>query len=321
MRIVIVAASAPAATSSMVSPTAPRLSWGSRLAVAQPGQPVVLLEANLDDATGETLAHAVQALLEVGALDAWITPVVMKKGRPGHTVSALVDPALIESVRHVLRSETGSLGVRATSQERWPATRAMAEVDVEGVAVRVKVSPGRVKVEHADAARVAARTGLPLREVVVRAEAAWRRRVDADSTDSTDSTDITAYRADRHRSPTEPPDGPSPCVARPSHSSPPPVVECAGSAGTVAVCQDHHRQRRSHRPIPTTGPTRSGWPGSRRPTSTRPPTSNPVPVWRPGEAIPSAVSSAPPCSDCAMRSTDRRQRGGHRPGCGWRSPQ
>jgi len=180
---------------------------GESLAVAQPGQPVVLLEANLDDATGETLAHAVQALLEMGALDAWITPVIMKKGRPGHTVSALVDPALIESVRHVLRSETGSLGVRATSQERWPATRAMDEVDVEGVAVRVKVSPGRVKVEHADAARVAARTGLPLREVVVRAEAAWRRRVDSDSTDS---TDITAYRADRHRPPTDPPDGRSP---------------------------------------------------------------------------------------------------------------
>lgn len=157
---------------------------GQSLAVAQPGQPVLLLEANLDDATGETLAHSVQALLDVGALDAWITPVIMKKGRPGHTVSALVDPALTESVRRTLRAETGSLGVRATSQERWPATRAMDEVEVQGVAVRVKVSPGRVKVEHADAARVAARTGLPLREVVIRAEAAWRRRVDA-GTDAT----------------------------------------------------------------------------------------------------------------------------------------
>ena len=157
---------------------------GESLAVAQPGQPVLLLEANLDDATGETLAHAVHALLDVGALDAWITPVIMKKGRPGHTVSALVDPALTESVRRTLRAETGSLGVRATSQERWPATRAMDEVEVQGVPVRVKVSPGRVKVEHADAARVASLTGLPLREVVVRAEAAWRRRIDA-GTDTT----------------------------------------------------------------------------------------------------------------------------------------
>jgi uncharacterized protein (DUF111 family) len=143
-----------------------------------PGQPLILLEANLDDATGETLAYALEAVLDVGALDAWITPVIMKKGRPGHTVSALVDPALVDSVRRALRAETGTLGVRATSQERWPATRSMDEVEVEGVAVRVKVSPGRVKVEQADAARVAARTGLPLREVVVRAEAAWRRRID-----------------------------------------------------------------------------------------------------------------------------------------------
>jgi uncharacterized protein (TIGR00299 family) protein len=149
---------------------------GRSVAAAVPGQPVVVLEANLDDATGETLAHAVQVLLDVGAHDAWITPIIMKKGRPGHTVSALVDPALVETVRRAMRAETGSLGVRATSQERWPATRSMDAVEVEGVAIRVKVSPGRVKVEQADAARVAARTGLPLREVVLRAEAAWRQR-------------------------------------------------------------------------------------------------------------------------------------------------
>lgn len=149
---------------------------GERLATAMSGQPVVVLEANLDDATGETLAHAVEALLGAGAHDAWITPVIMKKGRPGHTVSVLVDPALVASVRQVLRAETGSLGVRATAQERWPATRTMDEVEVEGVVLRVKVSPGRVKIEQADAARAAARTGLPLREVVLRAESAWRRQ-------------------------------------------------------------------------------------------------------------------------------------------------
>ncbi len=152
---------------------------GDSLDEAGPGQPVVTLEANLDDATGETLAHAIQELLAAGAHDAWITPVIMKKGRPGHTVSALVDPALVESVRQVLRAETGSLGVRATLQERWPATRSMDEVEVEGVIVRVKVSPGRVKIEQADAARVARQTGLPLREVFVRAESAWHRQSQA----------------------------------------------------------------------------------------------------------------------------------------------
>jgi uncharacterized protein (TIGR00299 family) protein len=143
----------------------------------QPGQPVTLLEVNVDDATGETLAHAVAALLESGAYDAWIAPIVMKKGRPAHTVSALVDPALAEQVATVLRAETGSLGVRGQTLERWPSARFGGQVEVDGVPVRVKVGAGRVKVEHDDAARVARRTGLPLREVVSRAEEAWRRRV------------------------------------------------------------------------------------------------------------------------------------------------
>src|SRR5438045_6725793 len=66
------------------------------------GQPVVLLEANVDDATGETLAHAIGALLEAGAHDAWVTPIVMKKGRPAYTVSALADPVLGAQVAQVL---------------------------------------------------------------------------------------------------------------------------------------------------------------------------------------------------------------------------
>ena len=144
----------------------------------QPGQPVRLVEVNVDDATGETLAHAVAALLDAGAHDAWVTPVVMKKGRPGHIVSALADPALAEQVTRVLMSETGSLGVRGQTFERWPATRSGDEVEVEGLPVRVKISAGRTKVEHDDAARAARRTGLPLREVVARAEAAWRRRTE-----------------------------------------------------------------------------------------------------------------------------------------------
>jgi uncharacterized protein (DUF111 family) len=126
--------------------------------------------------TGEVLAHAVEALLAAGAHDAWITPVVMKKGRPGYTVSVLVDPVLTESARATLRAETGSLGVRGVLLERWPAARAMDDVEVEGMSVQVKVSPGRVKVEQGDAARVAGRTGLPLRDVLYRAESVWRHR-------------------------------------------------------------------------------------------------------------------------------------------------
>jgi uncharacterized protein (TIGR00299 family) protein len=141
------------------------------------GHPLVVVEVNVDDATGETLAHAIASLLEAGALDAWVTPVLMKKGRPGHLVSVLCDPALTGSLRAVLAAETGSFGVRAHGVQRWPARRESGEVEVDGLPVRVKVSPGRVKPEHADAARAARRLGVPVREVVSRAEAAWREQV------------------------------------------------------------------------------------------------------------------------------------------------
>jgi pyridinium-3,5-bisthiocarboxylic acid mononucleotide nickel chelatase len=151
------------------------------------GQPVALLEVNVDDATGEVLAHAVAALLDAGAHDAWVTPIVMKKGRPAHTVSALAEPALAPTIAAVLVSETGSLGVRGTSLERWPRERVTGMVEVDGRPVRVKVSPGRVKVEHDDAARVARRTGRPLREVLARAETAAMSEVDDAGADGTES--------------------------------------------------------------------------------------------------------------------------------------
>ena len=143
---------------------------------ASRGQPIVLFEVNVDDATGESIAHALSTLLEAGAHDAWVTPIIMKKGRPAYTVSALADPALAAQVAGTLTAETGSLGVRGTTIERWPLPRSMAAVEVNGLPVRVKVSPGRVKAEHADVARVARATGLPLHEVSSRAEQAWRQR-------------------------------------------------------------------------------------------------------------------------------------------------
>jgi uncharacterized protein (TIGR00299 family) protein len=139
---------------------------------ASSGQPVVQLEANVDDATGEVLAHTVARLLDAGAHDAWVTPIVMKKGRPAHTVHALCDPAVADEVGRLLISETGSLGFRAHRIERWPQGRDVQVVVVDGEPVRVKVAAGRVKAEHDDAAAAARRLGLPLREVLARAEAA-----------------------------------------------------------------------------------------------------------------------------------------------------
>ena len=140
------------------------------------GQPVVLLEANVDDATGEVLAHALGELLAAGAHDAWITPIVMKKGRPAHTIHALVDPALVTQIAGVLAAETGTLGVRGHRLERWPLPRHHERVVVDDLSVRVKVSPGRAKAEFDDAARVAERTGRPVRDVLAEAERTWNEQ-------------------------------------------------------------------------------------------------------------------------------------------------
>ncbi|MGI9600823.1 MAG: nickel pincer cofactor biosynthesis protein LarC [Acidimicrobiales bacterium] len=152
---------------------------GARDAHLGPGQAVTMLEANVDDLTGEHLAHAVAALLDGGAHDAWVTPILMKKGRPAYTVSALCDPALAGQVARMMREETGSFGVRGRELERWPAERRIDEVEVEGRSVRVKVSAGRVKVEHEDAVRAARHIGIPVRDVVSLAEEAYRRRGDS----------------------------------------------------------------------------------------------------------------------------------------------
>ncbi len=156
------------------SPSAPR--GGASLGSVPLGQPLAVVEANVDDATGEALGHALGALLEAGAADAWISPVTMKKGRPGHVVSALCDEALAAQVAAALAAETGSLGVRVARVGRMAAERRLEQVEVGGVPVRVKVSPGRAKAEFDDAAHAARVLGRPAREIVQLAEEAWRRR-------------------------------------------------------------------------------------------------------------------------------------------------
>lgn len=141
-------------------------------ATPPPGQPVQLLETNVDDATGEVVAHTIAALLAAGAHDAWVTPIVMKKGRPAHTVHALCDPAVAGAVGAVLVRETGTLGLRGTVLQRWPQPREDRVVDVGGHAIRVKVGATRVKAEHDDAAAAAAALGRPLRDVLQAAESA-----------------------------------------------------------------------------------------------------------------------------------------------------
>jgi uncharacterized protein (TIGR00299 family) protein len=138
---------------------------------------LVLLETNVDDVAGEVLAHLLVRLLAAGAADAWISPILMKKSRPAHTVHVLVDPARASECERIVLSETGSLGLRRSGVERWALPRRTTTVDVDGYSIRLKHGPWGTKPEHDDLAAAAVALGLPLRVV---AQRALRSRVDDD---------------------------------------------------------------------------------------------------------------------------------------------
>jgi uncharacterized protein (TIGR00299 family) protein len=138
------------------------------------------LEANLDDMSPELCAHALDAAFAAGAVDAWWTPITMKKGRPALMLSALAPAAAREQVAAAILRETTSLGVRFDPVERVTAERATIEVDTEFGPIAVKV--GRLAGDEVNAApeyeacRAAAeRTGAPLKRVYAAAIAAWER--------------------------------------------------------------------------------------------------------------------------------------------------
>jgi len=135
-----------------------------------------LVEVNLDDVTGEELAHAARALRDAGALDVWHAPVQMKKDRPGVVLSALCRAEKRAALERALFEETPTLGVRWSECARTECGRATIEVDLGGVRVRVKVRerppyegaspPGErdLSPEHDDLALAAAATKTTLRE-------------------------------------------------------------------------------------------------------------------------------------------------------------
>ncbi len=131
------------------------------------------ISTNVDDTSGEVLAFTIEKLLLEGAKDAWVTPIVMKKGRPAHTVHALISVAAADNLCEKLLSETGSLGVRCVAVRRRALPRRIETVTVHGGTVQVKVAGNRAKAEYADAKALAERTGLPLRCVLADAQAAW----------------------------------------------------------------------------------------------------------------------------------------------------
>jgi uncharacterized protein (TIGR00299 family) protein len=140
-----------------------------------------LLEANVDDLTGELAAHAIAALLEAGALDAWASPVTMKKGRPGLVLSALCRRAAAEQLAATLLRETSSIGVRKSFVTRTERPRRLVEVETAFGRIPLKVSEGpfgppQVKPEFDACARAAREHGVTAREVVAAALAAFSAR-------------------------------------------------------------------------------------------------------------------------------------------------
>jgi uncharacterized protein (TIGR00299 family) protein len=131
---------------------------------------MVLLETNLDDMAGEMLGYVLEKLLSRGAADAWLTPVQMKKGRPGVVLSAICAEAEEEALARLLLRETSTLGVRVRPVRRWEAEREMVEFEssLGPAAVKVKQLPDeplRVAPEYEACKRLAEASGLPLVEV------------------------------------------------------------------------------------------------------------------------------------------------------------
>ncbi len=130
-----------------------------------------ILEANLDDATGELLAHAIEQLLDAGALDAWATPITMKKGRPATTLSALVEKSAAVNLASVMLCETTTLGVRRIDANRIERPRETVLVATPYGDVPVKIArgpfgPPQIKPEFEICKKIARERGIPLREVL-----------------------------------------------------------------------------------------------------------------------------------------------------------
>jgi len=149
-----------------------RLSQESALAGSQRWQQeeVILLEANLDDTDAETLGHLLEITLERGALDAFCTPVQMKKSRPGVQLSILCRQQDKEMMAGMMFRETTTLGVRWTAWNRWVLEREVRNIQTQFGMIKVKMISEdgqvvRMSPEYEDLKLIAAGRDLPLRTV------------------------------------------------------------------------------------------------------------------------------------------------------------
>ena len=145
---------------------------------APPGDDVaVLLEANVDDLDPRLWPGVLARLLEVGAADAWLVPILMKKGRPAHTLSVLCHPSRIPAIRDEVFRGTSTLGLREQLSRKVALPRAFVDVEVAGGCVAIKLAHcngviAHVMPEFDDVAALAREQGRPERLVLQEASRA-----------------------------------------------------------------------------------------------------------------------------------------------------
>lgn len=145
---------------------------------------VVVLEAHVDDAAGQTLAFACERLLTAGALDAFVVPIIMKKGRPGQLLTVLARPQDAGVLERVVLAQTTTFGVRRHACNRTKLARRHETVATAFGPIRVKIGLSgnefvRAWPEYDDCAAAAQRSGATLHEVQQAALAAWSTARDA----------------------------------------------------------------------------------------------------------------------------------------------
>jgi pyridinium-3,5-bisthiocarboxylic acid mononucleotide nickel chelatase len=142
----------------------------------------IVVEANIDDLSGELAGHALQALLAAGALDAWLTPIQMKKGRPGLTLSALGPVNAADRLGAILLRETSSLGYRKLPVTRGERPRRIIDVATPYGLIPVKVGTGpwgspQIKPEFDTCVARAEEHGVAVRDVIQVALVAARQEL------------------------------------------------------------------------------------------------------------------------------------------------
>jgi uncharacterized protein (TIGR00299 family) protein len=135
---------------------------------------VAVLEANIDDSTPEVLGYAMERLLSAGALDVTLSPLLMKKNRPGTLLRVVAKPADREALAELVLRETSTLGLRVYEAERRVQPRQLVEVETPHGKVRVKVAAnGGFAPEFEDCRQVAETMGVPLKQILAEASSAY----------------------------------------------------------------------------------------------------------------------------------------------------